>query len=39
MMNYFCGVVDRQKAFSLIFSRDYFQKSSPSQISDTLSRT
>ena len=35
-MNCFGGMVDRQKAFSLIFSRDhYFQKFSPSRISDT----
>ena len=31
IMNYFCGVVDRRKALSLIF-QPYF---SPSQISDT----
>ena len=35
MMNYFCGTVDRRKAFSLISSRDHCQKSSPSWISDT----
>ena len=32
----FCGMVDRRKVFSLISSRDYCQRSSPSQISDTL---
>ena len=31
----FCGMVDRRKAFSLIFSRDHCQRSSPSRISDT----
>ena len=31
----FCGMVDRQKAYSLIFSRDHCQRSSTSQISDT----
>ena len=36
MKNYFCGMVDRQKAFSLISSQDHCQKSSPSQISDML---
>ena len=35
IMNYFCGMVDRRKAFSLIFSRDHCQRSSPSRISDT----
>ena len=30
----FGGMVDRQKAFSLISSRDHCQISSPSQISD-----
>ena len=35
MMNCFCGMVDRQKAFSLISSRDHCQRSSPSRISDT----
>ena len=34
MMNCFCGMVDRQKAFSLISSRDHCLRSSPSQISD-----
>ena len=36
MMNCFCGMVDRRKAFTLISSRDHCQRSSPSQISDTL---
>ena len=36
MKNYFCGMVDRQKVFSLISSQDHCQKSSPSQISDML---
>ena len=35
MMNYSCGMVDQRKAFSLIFSRDYCQRSSPSWISET----
>ena len=35
MMNCFCGMVDRQKAFSLISSRDHCQRSSTSSISDT----
>ena len=35
MMNYFCGMVDRRKAFSLISSWDHCQRSSPSRISDT----
>ena len=35
MMNYFCCMVDRRKAFSPISSRDHCQRSSPSQISDT----
>ena len=30
----FCGMADRQKAFSLISSRDHCQRSSPLQISD-----
>ena len=34
MMNYFCGMVDGQKAFSLIFSQDHCQRSSPLWISD-----
>ena len=36
MMNWFCGMVDRWKAFRLIYSRDHCQRSSPSRISDTL---
>ena len=36
MMNCFCGMVDRRKAFSLISSRDHCQRSSPSRISDRL---
>ena len=36
MMNCFCGMVDRHKAFSLISSRDLCQRSSPSQISNML---
>ena len=35
-MNCFCGAVDRRKGCSLISSREYYQRSSPSQISDTL---
>ena len=35
MMNYFCGMLDRRKVFSLIFSQDHCQRSSPSRISDT----
>ena len=35
MMNCFCGMVDQQKAFGLISSRDHCQRSSPSRISDT----
>ena len=35
MMNCFCGMTDRQKAFSLVFSQDHCQRSSPSWISDT----
>ena len=35
LMNCFCGMVDRRKAFSLISSRDHCQRSSPSRISDT----
>ena len=34
MMNCFCGMVDRQKAFCLISSLDHCQRLSPSQISD-----
>ena len=36
MMSCFSGMVDQQKAFSLITSWDYCQRFSPSQISDTL---
>ena len=36
MMNYFCGMVNRRKAFSLISSWDHCQRSSLSQISDIL---
>ena len=35
MQNYFCGIVDRRKAFSLISSRDHCQRFSTSRISDT----
>ena len=35
LMNCFYGMVHRRKAFSLISSRAYCQRSSPSQISDT----
>ena len=35
LMSCFSGMVDRPKAFSFISSRDYIQRSSPSQISDT----
>ena len=35
MMNCFCGMVDQPKAFSFIFSRDHYQRSSKSWISDT----
>ena len=35
MMNCFCGVADRRKAFSLISSQDHCQRSSPLRISDT----
>ena len=35
MMNYFCGMGDRQRAFSLISNRDHCQRSSSSLISDT----
>ena len=35
IMNCFCAMVDRRKAFSLISSRDHCQRSSPSRISDT----
>ena len=36
MMNCFCGMFDRRKAFSFISSRDHRQRSSPSRISDIL---
>ena len=36
MMNYFCGMVDRRKVFSLISIRDHSQRSSPSRIPDML---
>ena len=36
MVNCFCGMVDRQKVFSLISNWDHCQRSSPSRISDTL---
>ena len=35
MMNCFCGMVDQQKAFSLISSWEHCQRSSPSPIFDT----
>ena len=35
IMNFFCGMVNRRKAFSLISSWDHCQRSSPSWISDT----
>ena len=35
MMNCFCGMVDQRKAFSLISSRDHYQRTSLLQISDT----
>ena len=34
MMNGFCGMIDRQKVFSLISSRNHCQRSSPWRISD-----
>ena len=33
MINCYCGMIDRQKAFSLMSSRDLCQKSSQSRIS------
>ena len=36
MMNCFCGMVDRRKAFSIISSRGRRQRSSPPRISDML---
>ena len=35
MMNFFCGMVNRSKAFSLISSQSHCQRSSPLRISDT----
>ena len=35
MMNCFCSMVDQQKTFSLLSSRDHCQRSSSSQISNT----
>ena len=35
MMNCLCGMIDLQKAFSLISSHDHCQRSSPSRISNT----
>ena len=35
MMNFFCCIFERQKAFSLISSLDLCQRSSPSQFSNT----
>ena len=35
VMNCFCGMVDRRKAFSLNTSMDHCQRSSPSRVSDT----
>ena len=34
ILNCVCGMVDRRKAFSLVFSRDHCQRSSPSLISN-----
>lgn len=36
IMNWFCGMPDRQKTFSLIYSLEHRQRSSPSRICDTL---
>ena len=36
MVNCFWGIVNQRKAFSLISSRDHYQRSSPSRISDKL---
>ena len=33
---WFCGLLDQQKAFSLVSNREYYQRFSPSLISDTL---
>ena len=35
MMNCFCGITDRRKAFSFISNGDHCQRSSPLGISDT----
>ena len=35
MMNCFCGMIERRKAFSLISSRDHCQRFLPSRISNT----
>ena len=35
MINCFCSMLDRRKAFSLISSQGHCQRSSPSRISDT----
>ena len=35
-MNCFCGMVNRRKAFGLIFNKDHCQRSSSSQKFDTL---
>ena len=35
MMNYFYGMINRGRAFSFISSRDHYQRSLPSRISDT----
>ena len=34
--NFFCGMIDRRKAFYLLSSREHCQRSSPSRISDRL---
>ena len=34
IINCFCGMVDRRKAFCLISSQEHCQRSSPSRISD-----
>ena len=36
MLNYFCSMVDRRKAVSLISTQDHCQRSSTSRISHTL---
>ena len=36
IMNWFCGIPDRRKTFSLIYSLEHRQRSSPSHICDTL---